>query len=104
MNTVMTMKRLLALLAALVLCTAAGATIAADNSIEAINVAPMPGGKTVIKVTLKQAPANPPAGTAGVDAGAAVGCVVEAGVIVDIVRSFFSYATRFNMPRRGVAR
>jgi type IV pilus assembly protein PilQ len=32
------------------------------NSIETINVSPQPGGKIIIKVTLKNAPANPPAG------------------------------------------
>src|SRR5689334_24948678 len=32
------------------------------NSIESINVSPSTGGKVVVKVTLKQAPASPPAG------------------------------------------
>jgi len=43
----------------------AGASVivhAQANSIEAINVSPAAGGKTVIKVTLKEAPKSPPAG------------------------------------------
>jgi len=43
----------------------AGASVivhAQANSIEAINVSPVAGGKTVIKVTLKEAPKSPPAG------------------------------------------
>ena len=43
----------------------AGASFVAHaqaNSIESINVSPVAGGKVVVKVTLKQAPASPPAG------------------------------------------
>ena len=47
---------------ALLLSAASLAAHAQANSIEAINVSPLSGGKVVIKVTLKQAPANPPAG------------------------------------------
>ncbi len=47
---------------ALLLAAASLTAHAQANSIEAINVSPQAGGKVVIKVTLKQAPANPPAG------------------------------------------
>jgi len=47
---------------ALVLATASMALHAQANSIEAINVSPATGGKVVVKVTLKQAPASAPAG------------------------------------------
>src|SRR5688572_21180187 len=35
---------------------------AQSNSIEAVNVSPQPGGRVLVRVTLKQPPANPPAG------------------------------------------
>src|SRR5512146_172319 len=38
------------------------ATAQSTNSIEAIDVTSQAGGKTIVKVTLKNAPANPPAG------------------------------------------
>lgn len=41
-------------------CFAASAQT--DNSIESVNVSPQQGGKIIVKVTLKNAPANPPAG------------------------------------------
>jgi len=45
------------------LLAAASVTARAQaNSIEAINVSPQAGGQVVVRVTLKQAPANPPAG------------------------------------------
>ena len=47
---------------ALLLAAASVAAYAQANSIEAINVSPAAGGKVVVKVTLKQAPASPPAG------------------------------------------
>ena len=47
---------------ALVLATASMALHAQANSIEAINVSTATGGKVVVKVTLKQAPASIPAG------------------------------------------
>ncbi len=47
---------------ALLLGAASVAAYAQANSIEAINVSPQAGGKVVIKVTMKQAPASPPAG------------------------------------------
>ncbi len=46
----------------LLLATASLAVHAQANSIEAINVSPATGGKVVVKVTLKQAPASTPAG------------------------------------------
>jgi type IV pilus assembly protein PilQ len=49
-------------LAALLLAGAAALVHAQANSIEAINVSPATGGKVVVKVTLKEAPASPPAG------------------------------------------
>jgi type IV pilus assembly protein PilQ len=47
---------------AVLLAVASGAAFAQANVIEAINVSPSSGGKTVVKVTLKQAPAAAPAG------------------------------------------
>ena len=47
---------------ALLLGAASVTAYAQANSIEAINVSPQAGGKVVIKVTMKQAPASPPAG------------------------------------------
>jgi len=47
---------------ALLLATASIAARAQANAIEAINVSPAAGGKVVVKVTLKQAPASAPAG------------------------------------------
>jgi type IV pilus assembly protein PilQ len=35
---------------------------AQSNAIEAVNVSPQPGGRVVVRITLKQAPTNPPAG------------------------------------------
>jgi len=46
----------------LLLALASVAAHAQANSIESINVSPATGGKVVVKVTLKQAPASPPAG------------------------------------------
>jgi len=46
----------------LLLALASLAAHAQANSIESINVSPSTGGKVVVKVTLKQAPASPPAG------------------------------------------
>ncbi|MFN7086596.1 MAG: type IV pilus secretin PilQ [Burkholderiales bacterium] len=50
--------------AVLLLFALAGAAAAAQtgNSIESVSVSPQQGGKIVIKVALKNAPANPPAG------------------------------------------
>jgi type IV pilus assembly protein PilQ len=53
---------LLNVLAAWLLAAASISAHAQANSIEAINVSPQTGGKVVVRVTLKQAPANPPAG------------------------------------------
>ncbi len=47
---------------ALLLATASIALHAQSNTIEAINVSPATGGKVVVRVTLKEAPTNPPAG------------------------------------------
>jgi type IV pilus assembly protein PilQ len=47
---------------ALLLAAASTSVRAQANAIEAINVSPAAGGKVVVKVTLKQAPANAPAG------------------------------------------
>ncbi len=47
---------------ALLLACASLAAHAQANSIESINVSPATGGRVVIRVTLKQAPAGPPAG------------------------------------------
>jgi type IV pilus assembly protein PilQ len=40
----------------------AAASAQSDNSIESVNVSPQQGGRIIVKVTLKNAPANPPAG------------------------------------------
>jgi type IV pilus assembly protein PilQ len=48
----------------LLLAAASLAAYAQANSIESINVSPVTGGKVVVRVTLKQAPASPPAGFA----------------------------------------
>lgn len=50
------------LLLAFVLAATSLATQAQSNSIEAIDVSQQAGDKTVVKVTLREAPANPPAG------------------------------------------
>jgi hypothetical protein len=47
---------------ALILSAASLAAHAQANAIEAINASSQSGGKVVIRVTLKEAPANPPAG------------------------------------------
>ena len=47
---------------ALVLFAASFAAHAQANSIEAINVSTQSGGRGVVRVTMKEAPANPPAG------------------------------------------
>ena len=49
---------------ALLVASALVATSAAygQNAIEAVDVATQPGGTTMVKVTMKEAPANPPAG------------------------------------------
>jgi type IV pilus assembly protein PilQ len=47
---------------ALMLAATGLAAHAQANTIEAINVTPATGGRVVVRVTLKQAPANPPAG------------------------------------------
>ena len=47
---------------ALLLAAASTSVHAQANAIEAINVSPAAGGKVVVKVTLKQAPASAPAG------------------------------------------
>jgi type IV pilus assembly protein PilQ len=44
------------------LAFASGAARAQANSIESINVSPASGGKVIVRVTLKQPPASPPAG------------------------------------------
>src|SRR5689334_15566095 len=46
----------------LLLAVASSAVHAQANAIEAINVSPVAGGKTVVKVTLRQAPTAAPAG------------------------------------------
>ncbi len=56
------MSSVLHVVLALLLSTASISARAQANSIEAINVSPQVGGKVVVKVTLKQAPAGPPAG------------------------------------------
>ena len=38
------------------------ASAQSDNSIESVNVSPQQGGRIIVKVTLKNTPANPPAG------------------------------------------
>jgi type IV pilus assembly protein PilQ len=55
-------SRLGRLAVALVLAAAGAAAWAQANSIEAIDVSPQAGEKIVVKVTLREAPANPPAG------------------------------------------
>jgi type IV pilus assembly protein PilQ len=47
---------------ALLMVTASVFAWAQANSIEAISVSPQQAGKIIVKVTLKEAPANPPAG------------------------------------------
>jgi type IV pilus assembly protein PilQ len=39
-----------------------GQAHAQSNSIESVNVSPQPGGRVLVRVTMKQPPANPPAG------------------------------------------
>jgi type IV pilus assembly protein PilQ len=51
-----------ALLAVAIAIVAAPSALAQENAIEAIEVSPQQGGKTVLKVTLKAPPAAPPAG------------------------------------------
>jgi type IV pilus assembly protein PilQ len=46
-------------LAILIVCAPAHAQ---TNAIESVNVSPQPGGRVVLRVTMKEAPANPPAG------------------------------------------
>jgi type IV pilus assembly protein PilQ len=53
---------LLQVLAALLFATASLSAHAQANAIESINVSPASGGKIVVRVTMKQAPANAPAG------------------------------------------
>ena len=45
--------------ALLVMCASA---FAQTNSIEAVNISPQAGGRVIVRVTLKEPPANPPAG------------------------------------------
>lgn len=47
--------------AALLLAAASPGALAQANTIEAINVSPQTGGKVIVRVTLKHAPASPPA-------------------------------------------
>ena len=47
---------------ALLLASASSVAYGQANSIEAIDVSPSTGGRVIVKVTLKQAPASPPAG------------------------------------------
>lgn len=51
-----------AMLALLFALASSSASAQSANSIEAIDVSSQQGGKTIVKVTLKNAPANPPAG------------------------------------------
>ncbi len=44
------------------LVAASGAAYAQSNTIQGINVSPQPGGKLLVKVALKETPANPPVG------------------------------------------
>jgi type IV pilus assembly protein PilQ len=53
---------LLGAAAALLFAAASPAARAQANTIEAINVSPQAGGKVLVRVTLRQAPASPPAG------------------------------------------
>jgi len=57
-----TLSGVWAVLLALVMAGAAGPTRAQENAIEAVEVSPQQGGKTVLKVTLKAPPPAPPAG------------------------------------------
>jgi type IV pilus assembly protein PilQ len=54
--------RVVSVLAALSMFLAIASAHAQANAIEAVNVSPQPGGRVVVRVTLKQPPANPPAG------------------------------------------
>jgi len=49
-------------LLAFALLFAVGQSHAQTNSIESVNVSPQPGGRVLVRVTMKQPPANPPAG------------------------------------------
>src|SRR5688572_25942798 len=49
-------------LAAIMLALAFAPAFAQTNMIESINVSPQSGGRVLVRVTLKQPPANPPAG------------------------------------------
>jgi type IV pilus assembly protein PilQ len=53
---------LLSLSLGLLLCAASVSARAQTNAIESINASSQPGGKVVVRVTLREVPANPPAG------------------------------------------
>ena len=56
------MARVFHVLAALALVGACAPAHAQNNAIESVNVSPQTGGRVVVRVTLKQPPANTPAG------------------------------------------
>jgi type IV pilus assembly protein PilQ len=56
------LARIVSAPAALFMLLAVAPAHAQSNAIEAVNVSPQPGGRVVVRVTLKQPPANPPAG------------------------------------------
>ena len=58
------LNRALRVLAGLALLLGFAAAYAQSNAIEAVNVSPQPGGRVLVRVTLTQPPANPPAGFA----------------------------------------
>ena len=58
------LKRALQALTSLALLLVLAPAYAQTNTIESVNVSPQPGGRILVRVTLKQPPANPPAGFA----------------------------------------
>ena len=56
------LARVLAALAGLCVLLAIAPAHAQVNAIEAVDVSPQPGGRVVVRITMKQPPANPPAG------------------------------------------
>ena len=58
----MSLARALHALFSFVLLVMCASAFAQANSIEAVNISPQAGGRVIVRVTLKEPPANPPAG------------------------------------------
>src|ERR687896_333616 len=61
-STTTLVARAIHALAAIVLALALAPAFAQTNAIESINVSPQSGGRVLVRVSLRQPPANPPAG------------------------------------------